>query len=65
MKLETYMQKRNLSDEMFADLVGVDRSTVVKWRNGSRRPNVAAIAAIELRTNGKVRARDFLDEAVK
>jgi DNA-binding transcriptional regulator YdaS (Cro superfamily) len=53
------MQQRGLGDRAFAELVGVDRSTVANWRIGRRRPDNRSLDAILRVTEGAVTPNDF------
>ena len=38
-EINNYMQKNNLTDNQFAEKIGVSRSTVTSWRIGRQRPS--------------------------
>ena len=63
MKLSDYLSYHDLTDQAFADRVGVDRSTVTRWRNG-RMPEPQQMGLIAERTNGDVTPNDFILPAV-
>lgn len=60
MKLDTYLRERDLTDEKFAEIVGVDRSAVTRWRNGTTCPETPNQRKIFERTNGEVTPNDFM-----
>jgi transcriptional regulator with XRE-family HTH domain len=59
MTLNDYLKQRNLTHEEFAELLGCDRTTVTKWLDGSRVPSARWAQLIEVRTEGKVKAKDL------
>jgi transcriptional regulator with XRE-family HTH domain len=59
MKLADYLAQAGLSDADFADLIGVNRSTVSRLRRTGQCPSRQTIAAIAKVTEGKVSADDF------
>ena len=44
--IRKYRQKRELSQEALARLVGVERSTVAKWEAGSNKPRADKLLAL-------------------
>lgn len=48
-----------MSDADFATLVGVDRSSIHRMRNGKQMPSVEVMRAIAEKTGGAVTANDF------
>lgn len=64
MRLQTYLKLRELTDAQFAAMVGRDRSTVTKWRNGKIWPDGAAMRRIFEATAGAVTPNDFMDLTV-
>ena len=54
--LRQLRMERNLSQQKLADLLFVDRSTVVRWENGSRTPDAAQITNIAERLGVEVGA---------
>ena len=54
--LRQLRMERNLSQQKLADLLFVDRSTVVRWENGSRTPDAAQITNIVERLGVEVGA---------
>jgi DNA-binding transcriptional regulator YdaS (Cro superfamily) len=59
MRLADYLAKAVVNHTSFAEAVGVERSTVSRWVEGSRTPGRDNIAAIEHVTGGVVTKRDF------
>lgn len=59
MTLQDYLKQRNLTHEEFAELIGCDRTTVTRWLDGSRMPSARWAQMIEVRTEGKVKAKDL------
>lgn len=60
MKLSEYLESRGLTDAAFAALVGRDRTSVTRWRNGTTRPDLDALLAVYVATGGLVTPNDFL-----
>jgi transcriptional regulator with XRE-family HTH domain len=54
--LAPYLKRKKLSDLEFARRIGVDDSTVYRWRTGKRRPDVDMVFLIERATGGEVPA---------
>lgn len=61
MTLTDYLKREALTDQQFADRVGVDRSTITRIRAGQF-PSRKTLEAISATTNGAVTANDFLGE---
>lgn len=59
MHLGTYLEKQKLSPAKFAEMIGVHRTSVVRFRDGTRRPDLQTIQRIHEVTKGKVTAKDF------
>lgn len=62
MKLSAYLEKHNLSDDKFAELIGKSRPTVSRLRRQEKTgqlPSRETIEAIARATNGEVTANDF------
>tara|TARA_R110002074_G_scaffold262994_2_gene435146 strand:- start:23050 stop:23271 length:222 start_codon:yes stop_codon:yes gene_type:complete len=59
MQLSTYLSEQAMSDADFATLVGVDRSSIHRMRNGKQMPSVEVMRAIAEKTGGAVTANDF------
>ena len=53
------IKKRGLSQTKYADLFGVDRSSVTNWLNGHRKPSFRILMLIELPTEEIQRLRDI------
>lgn len=61
MNLEAWLSQQNMSDDDFASLAGVDRTTVSRWKRGKRFPKPAQLARVAELTNGAVTAGDFVE----
>lgn len=59
MTLEQYMKQRGLTHEEFAELLGCSRAAVTRWSVGSRVPSARWAQLIEVRTEGKVKAKEL------
>lgn len=59
MRLSDYLTKHKLSEDQFAELIGVNRSTVNRLKRTNQKPSEQTLAAIVRVTNGKVTANDF------
>lgn len=59
MQLTDYLSQQDISDADFAALIGVDRSSVHRMRNGKQMPSVDVMRAIAEHTGGNVTANDF------
>lgn len=46
MKIKTLRQARGISQQAFANQLGVDRSTVTKWETGRAEPRCAIVPRI-------------------
>jgi transcriptional regulator with XRE-family HTH domain len=57
--LARYLKKHKMSDAEFARRLGVQDSTVYRWRTGKRRPDIDSANAIERATNGAVPASSW------
>lgn len=64
MHLTQYLTKKNLTHAKFAEIIGVHRSSVVRFCKGSRKPDLDTIRKIDEATKGKVKAEDFYQAAV-
>lgn len=62
MKLVCYLATHDLTLEAFVSKVGVNKATVLRWRNGQR-PSWPSIDRIATATEGKVTAADFMEIA--
>lgn len=61
MKLQEYMNLKNISDEEMAEMIGKERTLVSKYRRGKVAPPLEVIAVIEAKTNRAVSFQDFLE----
>ncbi len=59
MKLEEYLTKAGLSDEEFAEKIGLTKHAIRKYRSGARFPLKWVVLAIEKETRGKVAPNDW------
>ncbi len=59
MKLETFLNKRNMTDATFGALAGLSQSQVSRIRRGLSMPSREALERIKEATKGKVTANDF------
>ena len=59
MKLERWMKIKGYTDGQFAELIGMDRSTVNLYRHGLRMPRPAVMEKITDATAGQVKPNDF------
>jgi DNA-binding XRE family transcriptional regulator len=60
--LSQWMEWRGLTDEQFAELVGVDRTAINRIKRGVNRPSWELAARIKVATEGAVTADSFLPE---
>lgn len=58
MTLSEFLSERGLTDERFAQSVGVSRTTVLRWRNGLI-PERETMSRIVEATDGEVTPNDF------
>ncbi len=65
MKLSEWMEPRDISASDLADLLGVHKSTVGRWLDGSGKPSWEQLGKISSLTEGAVTANDFLDIPIK
>jgi transcriptional regulator with XRE-family HTH domain len=61
MTLQEYKELSQLTDDALADLVGVERSYIVKLRNGTSTPSLSVLAKIRVATKGAVDGAEWLD----
>ena len=61
MKLRDYLKKHNITQEKFAELIGVTRPWVTCIVNEQRNPSINVIIAIEKVTNGEVTTKDLFN----
>lgn len=59
MKLQRYLEETGQSRADFAQKIGFHHVTVAKWATDRMFPRPAALRAIEIETQGRVRANDF------
>lgn len=59
--LDTFLTASKISDAEFGALIGKDRTTVNRIRNGKVRPTLEAAALIETHTGGAVRMQVWTD----
>lgn len=64
MTLKAWLKKHGKTVEEFADAIGVAKSSVSRWANGTRFPRPEMIARIQEATGEKVEANDFMRGAV-
>jgi transcriptional regulator with XRE-family HTH domain len=48
--LKAFRDRQQLSPQALADLLGVARPTVIRWENGTRKPDVDKLTDIEAKT---------------
>jgi DNA-binding transcriptional regulator YiaG len=58
MKLQTYLHKKKLTHEQFANMAGVSGQSVRNWISGIKKPTRHLQKIVEI-TGGKVTANDF------
>lgn len=61
MKLRDYLDREKLTITAFAGQVGVSHAAIVRYINGTRRPEWPVIDKIAEITKGDVRPDDFFD----
>jgi transcriptional regulator with XRE-family HTH domain len=59
MDLRTYLEKQKLSPAQFAEKIGVHRTSVIRFRDRTRKPDLDTIQKIHEVTKGRVTAKDF------
>lgn len=62
MKLADYLKQADLDDAAFGALVGRDRSTIFRIRQGTHKPSPELMEKIAKETGGKVRPDDYFDD---
>jgi len=60
MRLATYMRRNNLLDADVARLIGRDRSTICRIRNGIQKPDWPTMIEFVRATGGAISPNDFL-----
>lgn len=63
MDLRSYLRSNKISEEKFADLIGVKQSAVNRYCKRLRIPRREVMDLIIAKTGGKVTANDFFDIA--
>jgi len=63
MTIAEYLKQNGMTLTAFAASIGEKVTTVHGWISGRRNPGLASLVAIELATDGAVRATDFLPAA--
>jgi transcriptional regulator with XRE-family HTH domain len=61
MTLADYLSRENLKDATFAEQCGVDRTTIMRIREGKTKPSHALMQKIAEETGGLVRPDDYFD----
>ena len=61
MQLADYLIENNMTQQSFADAIGVRQSSVSKWLQGLSRPSWPVIKKIREVTDGAVSADDFIE----
>ena len=59
MKLSDYLSRHGITDTEFAERIGCDRTTVLRWRNEKVLPEREQMRRIGEATGGAVTANDF------
>ena len=59
MTLVNYLRKKRLTQQQFADMLGVAQSLVSDWTLGKRVPRPAMMSRIADLTGGRVKPADF------
>lgn len=62
MRLDDYLSAHKLTEQQFADLLGISQQAVHRYRRGKRIPDSKIMRRIVQATNGAVSANDFFDE---
>lgn len=60
MKLKDYLREKDITAREFAELIGVDYSSVTRYCAGARRPEWPILERITIATGGAVTPTDFL-----
>jgi predicted transcriptional regulator len=60
MNLSDYMIKTETSDSALADVVGVHRVSITRYRSGKQKPSLEVLARLTEWSNGKITAIDFV-----
>jgi DNA-binding transcriptional regulator YdaS (Cro superfamily) len=59
MDIRAYLDKHNLSQKQFADLIGVSQGAVWQWLHGLSKVSPKHFEIIEKRTHGEVTREDI------
>lgn len=59
MHLSTYLKKKRISHDVFAESIGVHRSSVSRFCARTRKPDLDTLEKIHKVTRGVVTAKDF------
>ena len=59
MKLQDFIRSKDMTDQQFANYIGVTRVAVTMYRNGDRIPKKEIMQNIRDFTKGKVQPNDF------
>ena len=62
MKLDAFLRERELTEDEFAELIGVSQQAVNRYRRGDRRPDWGVLQKIVKATDGTVQPSDFFTE---
>jgi len=65
MKLEIWLEKNRIPIDVFAERVGVHRSSIYRFIKGLAYPRKATMDKIRRQTKGQVNAEDFIDTETK
>jgi transcriptional regulator with XRE-family HTH domain len=60
MTLKEYLKKYNLTQQQFADRIGVKQGTVAKWVRNNKIPQTKYVILIIQETNCEVMPNDFV-----
>lgn len=64
MDLSAYLSQKKLTAAKFAKIIGVHRTSVARFCDKTRRPDLDTLEKIHKATNGKVKAEDFFSDVV-
>lgn len=65
MKLSEYLTTKKIKAAQFASLIGKHRSSVLRFCDGTRRPDLETLERIHEHTGGEVTAQDFFAKPPK
>ena len=60
-KLTEFLREKRLTDAGFAALIGVNQTTVTRWRRRRVTPSPSAMRKIARETNGAITPNDFIE----